>query len=228
VLTRSRAARPVLFGVAGVLLALLVASQVLLPHLAERRLAGELEQYGPRPDVKVRAFPALKLLLGRVDRIEIDQRAARIDTPQLIDELSESGHVDAFAARVGELSIGMLGLSEVRVAKDGDDVTAAATVTLNELQRALRDLANLRVLPPGESGGIVLAGQVTVFGRTIAGRARVRAADGRLVVGVEGLPLGTITLVDDARLRIIDVGAREVPGGYRLSLRGALAPRAGS
>lgn len=224
--TRSRAARPVLLGVAGVLLALLVASQFLLPHLAERRLADELEQYGPRPDVDVRAFPAVKLLFGRVDRIEIAQDAARIDTPQLIDELSESGDVDEFEARVGTLQIGMLRLSDVRVAKDGDDVVSAATVTLGELQGALRDLTNLRVLPAGEGGGIVLAGEVTVFGRTIGGRARVRPDGGRLVVGVEGLPLGAITLVDDPRLRIVDVDSREVPGGYRLSLRGVLAPDA--
>ena len=67
----------------------------------------------------VRAFPAVKLLFGRVDRIEIAQDAARIDTPQLIDELSESGDVDEFEARVGTLQIGMLRLSDVRVAKDG-------------------------------------------------------------------------------------------------------------
>jgi hypothetical protein len=128
---------------------------------------------------------------------------------------------------VGTLQIGLLRLSEVRLAKNGDDVAAAATVTLGELQGALRDLTNLRVLPAGEGGGIVLAGEVTVFGRTIGGRARVRADGGRLVVGVEGLPLGELTLVDDRRLRIVDVGAAEVPGGYRLSLRGVLAPGAG-
>lgn len=224
--TRSRAPRVVLLAAAGVLLALLVASQLLLPHLAERRLADELEQYGPRPDVDIRALPAVKLLFGRADRIEISQDAARIDTPQLIDELSESGDVDEFEARVGTLQIGLLELTDVRVAKDGDAVTSAATVTLGELQEALRDLTNLRVLPAGEGGGIVLAGEVTVFGRTIGGRARVRADGGRLVVGLEGLPLGTITLVDDPRLRIADVDAAEVPGGYRLSLRGVLAPEA--
>jgi hypothetical protein len=225
--TRSRAARPVLLGAAGFALALLAASQFLLPHLAERRLADELEQFGPRPEVDVRAFPAVKLLFGRIDRIEIDQDAARIDTARLVDELSESGDVEEFEARVGTLQIGLLRLSEVRLAKNGDDVAAAATVTLGELQGALRDLTNLRVLPAGEGGGIVLAGEVTVFGRTIGGRARVRADGGRLVVGVEGLPLGELTLVDDRRLRIVDVGAAEVPGGYRLSLRGVLAPGAG-
>lgn len=224
--TRSAAARPVLHGVAGLLLALLVASQLLLPVLAQRRIAEELERYGPRPDVEVRAFPALKLLFGRADRIDIAQDAARIDTPQLIDELSQSGHVDEFEAGVGTLQIGMLRLSEVRVAKDGDDAEAAATVTLGELQGALRDLTNLRVLPGPEGDGIVLSGEVAVFGRTFGGRARVRADGGRLVVGLEGLPLGTITLVDDPRLRIVDVGAAEVPGGYRLSLRGVLAPDA--
>jgi hypothetical protein len=219
--TRS-AARPVLLGVAGLLLALLVASQFLLPILAERRLADELERYGPRPEVDISAFPAVKLLLGRADRVEITQEAARIDTPQLIDELSESGDIDEFEARVGTFQIGMLRLSEVRVTKKGDDVAAGATVTLNELQGALRDLANLRVIPAPGGDGILLSGEVTLFGRTIGGRARVRADGGRLVVGLEGLPLGTITLVDDPRLRIVDVGAREVPGGYRLSLRGVL------
>lgn len=227
--TRSRAARPVLLGVAGLLVAVLVASQFLLPVLAERRLADELEQYGPRPEVEVRAFPALKLLLGRADRVEIVAPAARTDTATIVDKLSESGDVEEFDARVGTFQIGMLRLTDVQVTKDGGDVAAGATATLNELQGALRDLANLRVIPAADGDGILLSGEVTVFGRTIGGQARVRADGGRLVVGLEGLPLGPITLVDDPRLRITDVGAVELPGGgYRLTLEGVLAPENGA
>lgn len=222
--TRSpgRAARPVLIGAAGLLVAALVASQFLLPAVTERRLADELEQFGPRPDVQVSAFPAVKLLFGRADRIEIDATIARVETSSLLDELSDSGDVGELDTRIGELQIGLLRLSQVHLTKNGDDVAAAATITLSELQLALRQLANLRVVTnAGE--GIVLEGQVSVFGRTLGGRARVRAADGKLVVGLEGLPIGSLTLVDDERVRITGVGAREVPGGYRLSIEGVLS-----
>ncbi|UUY05805.1 DUF2993 domain-containing protein [Svornostia abyssi] len=222
--TRSsgRAARPVLIGAAGLLVAALVASQFLLPAVTERRLADELEQFGPRPDVQVSAFPAVKLLFGRADRIEIDATIARVETSSLLDELSDSGDVGELDTRIGELQIGLLRLSQVHLTKDGDDVTAAATITLSELQQALRQLANLRVVPnAGE--GIVFEGQVSVFGRTLGGRARVRADGGKLVVGLEGLPIGSLTLVDDERVRVTDVGAREVPGGYRLSIEGVLS-----
>ena len=222
--TRSsgRAARPVLIGAAGLLVAALVASQFLLPAVSERRLADELEQFGPRPDVQVSAFPAVKLLFGRADRIEIDATIARVETSSLVDELSDSGDVGELDTRIGELQIGLLRLSQVHLTKNADDVTATATITLSELQQALRLLANLRVVTnAGE--GILLEGQVSVFGRTLGGQARVLADDGKLVVGLKGLPIGRLTLVDDERVRITGVGAREVPGGYRLSIEGVLS-----
>ncbi|MBJ7522218.1 MAG: hypothetical protein JHC84_21125 [Solirubrobacteraceae bacterium] len=223
--TRSsgRAARPVLIGAAGLLVAALVASQFLLPTVLERRIADDLEQFGPRPDVSVSAFPAVKLLFGRADRIEIDAPAARVETSSLLDELSDTGEVDKVDARIGTLQIGLLDLSDVRITKDGDDAGAAATITLSELQAALSQLANLRVVTDAGGNGFVLEGQVTVFGRTVGGRARVRADGGKLVVGLEGLPIGQLTLVDDDRLRVTGVSAREVPGGYRLAIEGVLS-----
>lgn len=223
--TRSRSVRPVLIGGAAVLVLLLAASQFVLPLLAERRLADELERYGPRPEVEVSAFPAFKLLLGRADRVEVHADMARVQPGSLVDELSARADVDDVEVSIGELQVGALQLADVRITKDGDDARAAATVTLQGLQLALRDLANIRVLPSDD--GILIGGEVTVFGRTIGGRARVRAQDGRLVVGVEGLPLGAVTLLDDDRLRVTGVGAREVPGGYRLSIGGVLTDAAG-
>ena len=223
--TRSRSARPVLLGGAAVLVLVLAASQFVLPLLAERHLADELERYGPRPEVEVSAFPAVKLLFGHADRVEVHADMARVQPASVVDELSARAEVDEVEVSIGELQVGVLQLADVRISKNGDDARAAATVTLQGLQLALRDLANLRVLPSDD--GILIGGEVTVFGRTIGGRARVRAQDGRLVVGVEGLPLGTITLLDDDRLRVTGVGAREVPGGYRLSIDGVLTGAAG-
>lgn len=172
--------------------------------------------------MQVSAFPAVKLLFGRADRIEIDATIARVETSSLVDELSDSGDVGELDTRIGELQIGLLRLSQVHLTKNADDVTATATITLSELQQALRLLANLRVVTnAGE--GILLKGQVSVFGRTLGGQARVLADDGKLVVGLEGLPIGRLTLVDDERVRITGVGAREVPGGYRLSIEGVLS-----
>lgn len=222
--TRSRAVRPVLIGGAAVLVLLIAASQFVLPLLAERRLADELERYGPRPEVEVSAFPAFKLLFGRADRVEVHADMARVQPGSLVDELSARADVDDVEVSIGELQVGALQLADVRITKNGDDARAAATVTLQGLQLALRDLANIRVLPSDD--GILIGGEVTVFGRTIGGQARVRARDGTLVVGVEGLPLGTVTLLDDDRLRVTGVGAREVPGGYRLSIDGVLTDAA--
>nr|MBA3328898.1 hypothetical protein [Solirubrobacterales bacterium] len=64
--------------VAGVVVVALVAAQLALPTLAERRVADGLERLGTRPDVDVSAFPAFKLLFGGgADRVEIDMRLAR-------------------------------------------------------------------------------------------------------------------------------------------------------
>ncbi|MBJ7330798.1 MAG: hypothetical protein JHC95_12935 [Solirubrobacteraceae bacterium] len=224
---RGRTVRVVLISLAGVIVVLLFASQLLLPTLASRRLADNLERFGPRPDVKVSAFPALKLLTGQADRVTIHGTTARIAPGPLLDQFSDRGDADEVDLRVDALQVGLLDLTDVHVTKNGDDVTSAATVTLSDLQQSLRQLANLRVAADDTGEGILLEGEVRLFGRAIGGAARVRADEGKIVVGIEGLPLGTITVFDDDRLRVTDVDAREVPGGYRLSLTGVLTDAAG-
>lgn len=213
-----------LFVGGGVAVAVLaVATQLVLPGLAARRISGELQRYGPRPDVEVAAFPAVKLLFGRADRVTVRASMARLDQGPLLDEITDTGRADTLDVRIAELRIGTLALQDVVLGKDGRRATGAATVTPRMLQGALRQFVDLKVVDGAAGDGIVLEGTVTVLGRGVRGRARVTPDDGRLVVGLDGLPFGTITVVDDKRLRVTAVGATQVGDSYRLSIGGTLA-----
>src|SRR4051812_3544160 len=60
--------------IAAVVLVLLVASQFLLPVVAEHRVGGRLTRDGGSAAVSVSAFPALRLLFGHGDSPRVDGR----------------------------------------------------------------------------------------------------------------------------------------------------------
>ena len=85
-MSRGRFAIVLVLAVAG----LAVASQLLLPGLAERRLRSELGEVGTVERVDVSAFPAVKVLAGRADRIVVLE-SGRIAEAGTHAKLLESG-----------------------------------------------------------------------------------------------------------------------------------------
>jgi hypothetical protein len=61
-------------------LVLLVASQLVLPPLAEHNAAGRLTRDGGSADVSVSAFPALGLLFGHGDSLRVDGQGLQLPT----------------------------------------------------------------------------------------------------------------------------------------------------
>lgn len=59
--------RRALLAAAGILVLGLVAAQLLLPGIAERKLRSDLQANGSNVHVEVEAFPAVKLLWKRAD-----------------------------------------------------------------------------------------------------------------------------------------------------------------
>jgi hypothetical protein len=207
------------------------AAQVVLPGIATDRLRDRLDDQGTVSKARVSAFPAIKLLWGKADEVEVrmdnftpaataGETGGSANLAGAVARTQAAGRIDVF---VGSLAAGPVTLRDARLTKDGDRVRAQAMVTDGALDRALPDGLDLRpVATPG--GQFVLQGGVSAFGFEARGRARLLARDGKLVIRPEGPPmaaLATTTVFGDPRLDVESVGAQRHPGGFILSAEGS-------
>jgi hypothetical protein len=214
--------RILLFGGALVLLVLVVA-QLVLPGLATQDLRDRLAKSGRVLEVKISAFPAIKLLWNQADRVVV-----RMDTytsqpshlSSLLDQASGVGTLDASANR---LQAGLLVLHTARLRKRGDAVTGVATVTGADVQAALPIVSGVSLV--GSSGGqVTLQGTATALGLSVTIQVIVSAQNGNLVVA-PNLPFGglaTVTLFSNPHLAVQSVSGQPAPGGFTVTATGRL------
>lgn len=212
--------------VLAVLVLLLAGSQLLLPSVAEDRIRSDLAETGEVRRVEVSAFPALGLLAGRADRVEVEMGRARAVGGRLAGLVEDARGVEELDASVASLQLGRLAVEDVRLVKRGDELEGRARLTDAALAAALPDSVDFR---PVDSGGedLVLEATIGLFGIGTTVRARLTARNGGLVVAPEGVPFGglaTITVFQDPRVSISRVRARRLADGYALTATGRLAP----
>jgi hypothetical protein len=223
-----RARRGLLVAVAGLAGAALVALAILqavAPSIAARNLRHRLERSGHVDRVEVHAFPAVKLLWDRADRVVVRMRDAGPGPGRLADLLADTRDVDRLDARVDQLRILTLRLRDAELHKRGPELTGSASVTEPDLRAALPPGFDVRPIASG-GGELVLEGTATIFGRRLSARAVVAARDGRLVI-VPDVPFGgllTLTLFADPRVVVTGVSAQAAPGGgFRLAADGRVS-----
>jgi hypothetical protein len=217
-----RAARRALIVAAG-LVALLALAQLLLPMLAEDRLRGRLERDGKVESVDVSAFPAVKLLWGRADRVTIRMADAGAGPGRFADLLVSTDEADELDARVRSLRILTLTFRDVALRKRGRDLSGTATVTGADLRAALPAGFDVRPVASGD-GALVFEGTATLLGRSLTGQAVVAARNGRVLLA-PNLPFGgflSLTVFEDPRIEVLDVGAQARPDGFVLTARARL------
>jgi hypothetical protein len=204
----------------GLAVAVLVGGQLALPRIAERRITSDLAHSGEVRRVSVEAVPAVKLLFGHADRVEVEMAEVRAGTTgklvQLLRRTKGTTHLDA---RADVVTLGPLRLHGATLHKDHDALTGQATISESELAAALPPQLRLRpVADP--SGELVLEGAIG----PLTARARLIARDGAVVVAPEGLlgGLGSLTVFKDSRVQIDEVSSRPAPGGFTLTASGRL------
>jgi hypothetical protein len=201
-----------------------VALQLALPALAERRLRARLERVGSVERVHVSAVPALKLLWDRADRVELRMSRSTAGPQRFADLLAGTARTGELDAVVEVFDLGPLVLRDARVRKAGDGLVGEASITEADLRAALPAGFDLRPVAAG-GGSLVLRGQATVLGRTVSAEVVALARDGRLLLA-PGVPFGTLLTVsvfDDPRVLVADVGARPRADGFTLTARARLA-----
>ena len=76
---------------AGVVLLVLVLAQLLLPGIAAQRLRDDLQKSGTVLEVKVSAFPAIKLLWHQADSVVVRMGSYRSGVSHLGSTLAGAG-----------------------------------------------------------------------------------------------------------------------------------------
>jgi hypothetical protein len=223
---RGRASR-IAFALTAGALVVLVLSQLLLPWVAERVIAGRVGRYGHVRDVSVTAWPALELLRGHADSVTVYASALALTPAQSADLLSQARHTDRVDAEAASVREGDLLLRRVTLRKRGALLGAQALADAPSIAAALP--AGVRVELVSSAGGEVtvrVAGGLFGLGGSI--EARARASGGRLIAEpLPARPGGGLHLVlfSDPRIEVRSVGAERistVPLVYRLSMTARL------
>jgi hypothetical protein len=185
--------------VAGSVVFALVASQLLLPALGARRVEDRLTEGGGSAEVTLGAVPALRLLLGDGERLEVAARGLSLDLDS-DDEVFE--RLDGFSIveiSITDSSAGPFSLETFTLSRDGDgpyQLVSSASTTASGLAEAGLEAAEL----PGETVIDMILGEV--FGESdqsipIELNMTLASEDGRLRVvsgggTVAGIPTGPL------------------------------------
>ena len=203
--------------VAGLVVVLLVASQLFLPGIAAQRLRDRLARSGQVLEVKVSAFPAIELLWHHADSVVVRLASYRASPAQLPSTLDQAGGVGSLRASAQVFKDGLLTLHDASLVKQGNRLTGSARVVDADLSSAVPFLTSLTPVASAD-GRLILRGTATLLGISAAVDATVSVQDGKLLVAPD-VPFGglaTITVFSDPRIKIQAVSATPGPGGFEV------------
>ncbi|MGA9877097.1 MAG: hypothetical protein WBQ21_14955 [Solirubrobacteraceae bacterium] len=230
---RGHRRRRVALGVGVPVVLVLALAQVLLPGLAAKRVSARVARYGTVKSVHVSAWPAIELLWGKADSVDLRVGSFTATPAQMVAQLWEARGVNDMTVSVDTATFSEsalprgLTIGNLRTTKHGTAIHTSATFTQSQLDAALP--SGVQIEPTASGGGEVEA-HVSggLFGLQASISALVRPVDGRLIAEPRGLPFGglaTITLFEDPHLKINAVGitvSSRSPLTYRLSLTASL------
>lgn len=206
---------------------LALGSQLLLPPFAQSRIADRLSsRFGAVRSLDVAASPAVKLLWGDADRVDVHLGA--IDAEALAG--SENGRladVPQLRAEIDELATGMGDVSDVHLRKSGDAFDADMVIDSAAVGEDAE--GRLALEPEVTSDGalyVALAGGPEPRGDGL--RLRVVADGGAIVArpvgpGPLGRLIGSRTLFARDQLQFDSLRATPEGSGIRVELTGRTA-----
>jgi hypothetical protein len=208
----------------GTVLLVLGLAQAFLPKLAASKISSRVGKYGSVEYVHISAWPAIKLLWGDADTVEVRASRLRVTPSQTAKLLAEAHGISDLDLSSLAASEGSLPLSDVSMHKHGRKLSAHAFVTQADVKAALPEGFDVELL--GSSGGQVeVRASGGLFGIGASVNAVAQASGGKLVVHPRGLLVEALklTLFSDPRVYIESVEAHAASGeggasGYRLGI----------
>lgn len=213
-------------GSAGAAVLALALAQLLLPRMAASRIASRVGRYGKVESVSVSAWPAVELLWGHADSVDVRVRSLSLTPAQaaaLLWEARGTANVDASAETV---QLESLHLSGVHLEKHGSALRAQAATSEADVKAALPSGFAVRLLR-SEGGEVEMQAAGALFGLGASVNAVALASDGKLVIRPVGFLLEALqlTLFSDPHVYVEGVGASvdgERPLGYHFTMSGSL------
>lgn len=216
-------------GLAGAVVLVLVLAQLLLPGIAASRVRARVEKYGTVKSVTVKAWPAVELLWGKAESVDVKAGSLRLSKAQTAKLLREAHGVTSIRASAESVKEGPLQLYEASLQKHGDALAGTAWASRADVKAALGEGLEVQLLRSG-GGRVQIGVEGGLFGVKASVEAVAEAQEGKVVVHplgflFEGLKL---TLFAESHVYVEGVGASAAPGpsgqgaGYRLSFRARL------
>jgi len=217
--------RLVLLGL-GVVLVLLVAAQIALPRIAAGRISSRVGRYGKVQSVSVSAWPALKLLWGKVDSVKVRAGSLALSTTQAAKLLWEARGVDTMDLSASSVKVGPLQVEGAVLHKRGGLMSAHAQTTESEVRAALPEGLEVKLLGSRE-GQVEVQASGGLFGVDASVDALAGGSEGKLVAHPLGLLLEgfQLTLFADPHVFVEGVAAgvqSRSPLTYELSMSASL------
>ena len=135
---------------AGVVVFVLVASQVLVPTLGERQVEDRLTEGGGSAEVTLGAFPAARLLFSDGERFEVEARGLDLAVDEEAEVFNRLDGFSNVAVSIDDSVAGPFELESFALTRDGAEpyrLVATGTTTAS----ALADAGLESVELPGES-----------------------------------------------------------------------------
>jgi hypothetical protein len=189
-------------GVAGFVVVAAVATHFLLPAHLEGRVEERLEEHGGRAEVELRAVPALRLLAGRGDRIEIEGSGLEFELDDADrDAFERLNRFEEVEIDLRAVTAGPFETERFRLEGRGDGrylIDVDATASIEDVAEA----AGEQFGPLGGLIGSIAGGSVPFSGAPvpirIAGELEARDGGVRMISGggrVAGIPTGPLALL---------------------------------
>jgi LmeA-like phospholipid-binding len=216
-------------GLVGVIVLVLVLAQVFLPGIAASRVRSRVGKYGTVRSVTVKAWPAVELLWGKAESVDVKAGSLSMSPAQTVKLLGEARGVRSMSVTAESVKEGPLQLRDASFKKHGDALVGQASTTRADVGKALGEGIEVRLVS-SHDGQVEVSASGGLFGVKASVEAVAEAEAGKLVVHplgflLEGLRL---TLIDNPRVYVEGVGASAVAGpsgegaSYRLSFWASL------
>src|SRR5581483_6516158 len=166
---------------AAVILVLLVVAQIVLPRVAASRISSRVGRYGHVQHVSVSAFPAIELLWGDADSVQVKAGALNLAPGQAVSVLREGAGVSRIDVSASSVHVGKFALTDAVLRKRGAQVSAHAHATRAAIAASLGPGVGVRLLG-SEGGRVRVAATGSLFGVGTTVTAVAESDEGQLVV----------------------------------------------
>jgi hypothetical protein len=216
----------VLLSFAGGLLLLLVLAQIVLPRIAASRIRSRVARYGAVQSVSVSAWPAVKLLWGSADSVNVKAKSLALSPAEAAKLVWEAQGAASMDVSVKSVQLGSLQLGDASLRKRGSALSARASVSEADVKAALPAGFGVQLLR-SEDGEVEVQATGGLFGVDATVNALAGSSEGKLVAHPLGFLIEHIqlTLFSDPHVYVEGVGASvqsQQPLSYLLTMSARL------